>query len=36
MTTNVGSPAVGIAVKAEQNVLADRFKTAVKDCDVER
>jgi hypothetical protein len=35
MTTNLGSPAVGIAVKAEQNVLADRFKTAVKGCDVE-
>jgi hypothetical protein len=35
MTTNSGSPAVGIAIKAEQNVLADRFKTAVKDCDVE-
>ncbi|MGA2103280.1 MAG: hypothetical protein ABSG34_19370 [Candidatus Sulfotelmatobacter sp.] len=35
MSTNLGSPAVGIAIKAEQNVLADRFKTAVKDCEVE-
>jgi hypothetical protein len=35
MGTNLGSPAVGIAIKAEQNVLADRFKTAVKDCEVE-
>src|SRR5271155_3408951 len=35
MSTKLGSPAVGIAIKAEQNVLADRFKTAVKDCEVE-
>lgn len=34
MTTNPGSQAVGIAVKGEQNVLSDRFKTTVKDCDV--
>ncbi len=35
MTSNLNSPAVGITVKAEQNVLADRFKAAINDCEVD-